>query len=143
MIAVTIAAVIALFVLCNVVAVRTLIRLHSRRKSIVIALVTIGNLMWLFFPILNARTDFSRLVRAVFGPPWFAWLAFVLVYSAFAAVAYVATGFSPSRTIIASRIFIWGTLVAVLIGIYGALVPLRVEHVAITLRDLPSDLEGF
>ena len=140
MIALTIAGVLALFVLCNVAAVITLIRLHPRRRWIVIALVIAGNIMWVFFPILNARTDFSRLMRAVFGPPWFAWLCFVLVYSAFAALTWIV---ARRHVRIASRVFLWTTLAGLVAGVYGALVPLRVERVSITMHDLPADLDGF
>ena len=66
------AAVLALFLAFNIITVWALLRLHPRRKWIVIAFAMIGNVMWIFFPILNARTDFSRLARAIFGPPWFA-----------------------------------------------------------------------
>ena len=133
-------AVLAVFLLCNIVAVRALVRLHPRRKRIVIALAILCNLMWLFLPILNARTDFSRLVRAVLGPPWFAWLAFVFVYTMFIGLAWVV-GRRHLRAI--SRAFLWTTLVALVAGVYGALVPLRVERVAVTLRDLPPELDGF
>ena len=83
------AAVLALFLAFNIITVWMLLRLHPWRKWIVIAVATIGNVMWIFFPILNARTDFSRLARAIFGPPWFAWLCFVMVYSIVIAVAAV------------------------------------------------------
>lgn len=139
-IALTIAGVLALFLLCNVVAFRTLVRLHPRRKPIVIALIVIGNVMWLFFPMLNARTDFSRLIRAVFGPPWFAWLCFALLYSGFIAVAWLIV---RPHLRLASRFFLWVTLIALVAGVYGALVPLRLEQVPIFLRDLPADADGF
>lgn len=140
MIALTIAAVFALFALCNVVAYRALVRLHPRRTAIVIALIVLGNVMWVFFPILNARTDVSRWIRAVFGPPWFAWLAFVILYSAFIAFASVVARPWLRQ---ASRAFLWATLIALVAGVYGALVPLRVAQVAVTLKDLPPDLDGF
>ena len=63
---------------------------------VVTGLIQSGHTVMLFFPILHRRSDSSRLVRLVLRPLGFAWLAFVLVYSAFVAVAYVATGFSPS-----------------------------------------------
>ena len=133
------AAVLALFLAFNIITVWALLRLHPRRKWIVIALAAIGNVMWLFFPILNARTDFSRAARAIFGPPWFAWLCFVMVYSIFIAIAAVVF---RRRLRVISRIFLWVALIALIAGVYGALVPLRVEHVPVVLDALPPELEG-
>ena len=135
-----IAAVLALFLAFNIITVLALVRLHPRRRAMVIALAVVGNVMWVFFPLLNARTDFSRLVRAIFGPPWFAWLCFVIVYSLLIAVV----GLVARRHLrLASRIFLWTTLVALIAGIYAALVPLRVERVPIALTGLPAALDGF
>jgi predicted MPP superfamily phosphohydrolase len=141
-VALIVAVVLALFLAFNVITVWALIRLHPRRKSIVIALATIGNVMWCFFPLLNARTDFSRAIRAIFGPPWFAWLCFAMVYSVFIALAALVLR-RRSRIRIASRLFLWITLGGLVVGVYGALVPLRVEHVPIALKNLPPQLDGF
>jgi predicted MPP superfamily phosphohydrolase len=122
------AIVLAIFGPFNYVAVRLLTRLHPRRKPIVIALAILCNVMWLFFPILNVRTDFSRFVRAVFGPPWFAWLAFVIVYAVVIALARI---FGETFQRRASRVFLWLVLISIPIGYYTALVPLRVEHVPV------------
>ena len=140
MISLTIAAVITVFALFNIVTVRVLMRLHPRRKTLIVFLAIAGNVMWLFFPILNARTDLSRWLRAIFGPPWFAWLAFAIVYAAYIAVASVI---ARRHLAFASRLFLWITLIALVAGVYGALVPLRVDRVVVNLRDLPPDLDGF
>jgi predicted MPP superfamily phosphohydrolase len=135
------------------VAVRALLRLHPRRRRLVLALLTIGNLMWLFFPILNARTPFSRLLRAVLGPPWFAWQCFVILYTAFMLLTWSAaaccrlllprTAAASRRTPrLASRAFLWFTIAISILGFYDAIVPLRVERVAVALRDLPPSLDG-
>src|SRR5215210_3673991 len=121
---------IAIFLILNVVAIAALLRIHPRRKRWIIAIAVICNLMWLFLPLLNARTDFSRTVRAIFGPPWFAWLCFILVYCAFLLLILVArtvasgrAGKSAGATFpqIArspSRVFLWGTLIALVVGVY-------------------------
>jgi len=133
------AVILAIFGPFNVIAVRLLTRLHPRRKRIVFALVILCNLMWLFFPILNARTDFSRLVRAVLGPPWFAWLAFVSLYSIVIALVLIAWIPFHKRSTFddfarrPSRAFLWFVIVGGVVGFYQALVPLRVEHVPIDL----------
>jgi len=122
---------IAVFAVLNAITIWQLIRLHHR-KAATIAIAVICNLMWLFLPWLNARTDFSRAIRATLGPPWFAWLCFVLVYPLVALVAFLARSAWPSR------IFLWATLIAIPIGIYSALVPIDVERVPIEAANAPN-----
>lgn len=144
-----IAIVLATFLLANVAAFRVLVRLHPRRRAIVVTLIVIGNAMWVFFPILNARTDFSRFVRATLGPPWFAWSCFAILYSAFALL--LALAWLPLRRRMSfarfarwpSRIVLWATLIAGVAGVWNALVPLRIERVPIAIEALPPELEGF
>jgi Calcineurin-like phosphoesterase len=136
-VAIIFAVVVALFAPFNVVAVRLLTRLHPRRRRIVFALAILCNLMWLFLPMLNARTDFSRVVRAVLGPPWFAWLAFVIIYSLVIALLLMAWIPFHKRTTFddfarrPSRLFLWFVVIGGGVGVYQALVPLRVEHVPV------------
>jgi predicted MPP superfamily phosphohydrolase len=144
MTAIIIATAVAIFLIANVAGFRILVRVHPRRRRIVIALIVIGNLMWFFFPILNARTDFSRFVRAMFGPPWFAWSCFAILYSTFALLAAMAWLPFKSRMSFArfarwpSRIFLWSTLLALVAGVWNALVPLRIERVPIEANGAPS-----
>jgi predicted MPP superfamily phosphohydrolase len=141
--------VILLFAPFNFVAFRALTRIHPRRRRVVVALLVLGNLMWLFFPILNARTPFSRVVRAVLGPPWFAWQSFAIVYSAVVLLLLALPWlFVHKRVPFArfarwpSRALLWITIAGGAIGVVQALVPLRVERVTVALRDLPPALEG-
>src|SRR3954451_16024507 len=83
---------LAIFAIFNAIALRHLWTVHPRRRRIVIAIAVLCNLMWLFLPLLNARTAFSRFVRATLGPPWFGWLVFVLIDSVFIAFVAVAWG---------------------------------------------------
>ena len=139
--------VLAIFLPLNWLAVSQLVRIHPRRKWVVLAVAIACNLMWLFLPLLNARTSFSRVVRATFGPPWFAWLIFVILESAFLLIVFIV--WLPFRTEWRrfarwpSRVFLTLLAVAGVIGCWQALVPLRIEHVPIVLRDLPPELEGF
>jgi predicted MPP superfamily phosphohydrolase len=134
---------VAIFLIANVASFRVLVGVHPRRRWIVIALVAVGNVMWVFFPILNARTDFSRFVRALFGPPWFAWTCFAILYSAFAML--LAMAWLPFRSQMPfarfarwpSRVFLWSTLFALVSGVYNALVPLRTERVPIVANGAP------
>jgi len=143
MTAIFLAIAVAIFLVANVAAFRVLMRVHPRRRRIVIALIVIGNVMWIFFPILNARTDFSRFVRALFGPPWFAWTCFAILYSAFALLLAIA--WQPFRRRMSfakfarwpSRIFLWSTLFALVAGVWNALVPLRIERVPIVANGAP------
>jgi predicted MPP superfamily phosphohydrolase len=134
---------VAIFLIANVAAFRLLLRIHPQRRRIVIALIVIGNVMWIFFPILNARTDFSRFVRAAFGPPWFAWTCFAILYSAFALLLTIAWLPFRSRMPFArfarwpSRIFLWATLFALVAGVWNALVPLRIERVPMIADGAP------
>jgi predicted MPP superfamily phosphohydrolase len=123
---------IAVFAALNLITISQMIRLHPRRKWMVIAVAAICNLMWLFLPWLNARTDFSRFIRATLGPPWFAWLCFVIVYPAVALISYLAKSVWPSR------IFLWAALIAIPIGVYTALVPLDVEIVPLAIPNAPN-----
>jgi predicted MPP superfamily phosphohydrolase len=143
MTALIISIVLATFLIANVAAYRVLVRVHPRRTEIVIALIVIGNAMWVFFPLLNARTDFSRFVRATLGPPWFAWSCFAILYSAFTLLLAIA--WLPLKRRVAfgkfarwpSRVFLWSTLFALVIGVWNALVPLRIERVPIAVDGLP------
>lgn len=128
----------AIFLILNVIAISQLLRLHPRRRRLVIAIASICNLMWLFIPILNARTDFSRAVRAILGPPWFAWLCFILIYCVYLMLVFILR----VPRVPASRIFLWTTLVALVAGVYTALVPLDVERVPVVLDGLPPSLHG-
>ncbi|HXH38402.1 MAG TPA: metallophosphoesterase [Thermoanaerobaculia bacterium] len=137
------------FLIANVAAYRVLVRVHPRRRAIVIALIIVGNAMWIFFPTLNARTDFSRFVRATLGPPWFAWSCFAILYSAFALLLAVAWLPVMRRMTFArfarwpSRLFLWTTLFALVVGVWNALVPLRIERVPVALDNLPKEMNGF
>jgi predicted MPP superfamily phosphohydrolase len=86
-------------------------------------------------------------VRAILGPPWFAWLCFIIVYSAvllLIAIAWLPFRGKPFAQFAhwPSRIFLWTTLIALVVGLYTALVPLDVERVPITLDGLPAGLNG-
>jgi predicted MPP superfamily phosphohydrolase len=141
--------VLVTFVVANLATFRILVRVHPRRRAIVIVLIVIGNAMWLFFPLLNARTDFSRFVRATLGPPWFVWNCFAILYSAFALLLLIPWLAVRRRMSFArfarwpSRLFLWSTLFALVIGVWNALVPLRIERVPITIDALPRELAGF
>ena len=143
----------ALVVVCfggfNWLTARQLYRLHPRRKWLVTTLLVAGNLMWLFLPWLRVRNDAMRVIRATLGPPWFAWLCFAIVYSGVIVAIFIAwLPFARRIDFVRfarwpSRAFLWTTLLVFVAGVYGALVPLRVERVPIAIDDLPPEAEGM
>lgn len=141
-----VALALASFAAFNAVAIAALFRIHPRRRAAIIALAVAGNVMWLFFPILNARTDFSRLARAVFGPPWFAWSCLTILYTGFVALLMPAWWFVRRRITFErfarwpSRVALGTALVVLPIGVYQCLVPLRVERVTMIAPHLPRTM---
>src|SRR5579872_4372967 len=139
---------IAVFLALNVIALTQLAQIHPRRRWWLTAVAVICNVMWIFLPWLNARTDFSRFTRALFGPPWFAWLCFLIVYDAILLLIVIAwlpfRRRRPFREFARwpSRIFLWITLVALAAGVYTALVPLDVRRVPVFLHGLPPQMDG-
>jgi predicted MPP superfamily phosphohydrolase len=139
---------IVVFATFNFIAIRTLLLVHPRRKRAIVAAAVIGNLMWLCFPLLRTLTPVGRITRAVFGPPWFAWSSFAILYSAFAVIVAILwlpflrrTSFVnfarwPSRIVLTLGLF------ASIAGFYEAIVPLRVEHVPVEIDGLPAGAEG-
>src|SRR4051812_35489418 len=111
------AAFIIAFGLANYITMRTLLKLHPRRRVWIFAAVVAGNLMWLCFPLLRTLTPAGRITRAVFGPPWFAWNVFALCYA-------VLVPIWRSRWL--SRAYIIVVTIATIAGMIQALVPLRV-----------------
>lgn len=140
---------LAVFLFFNGVTCRALWRIHPRRHRSIVALAVLGNLMWLFFPFQGMANGFSRLTRSLFGPAWFAWNSFAIVYAAL--LLLIALAWLPFRRSKPfpqfahwpSRVFLTLTLAGSVIGFYHALVPLRVERVPVAIRDLPPDAEGM
>ena len=135
-------AVLGSFLLCNVVAVRMLRKLHPRRRRLVTALAIVCNLVWPLLPLLWWLREMAafRIIRSTFGPPWFAWQSFVVVYSIYIAIAALL---ARRHLVKASRFFLWSTLIALVVGVYQALVPLRIERVAVTIANLPPSANGM
>jgi len=137
-----------LFLPFNWITYRQLVRIHPRRKRLVRALVIVANLMWPLLPFLRASNPLMRFLRATLGPVWFAWTCFAIVYALVLFLVLLAWIPFRRRQSFAefarwpSRVFLWTTIVATVIGFYQAVVPLRVERVPIAIDNLPSSLEG-
>ena len=139
---------LAIFVSVNVATVRTMLRIHPRRRSRILGAVVLGNLMWLFIPMLRQSNPFIRIIRSTLGPLWFAWNSFAILYAMLmliVALAWFASGRRFSFRTFGrwpSRIFLTVMLAGSIVGIYHALVPLRIERVPVELANLPPDAEG-
>jgi predicted MPP superfamily phosphohydrolase len=137
-----------LFLPFNWITYRQLVRIHPRRRRIALALLIAGNLMWPFFLVMRTSTDFARVTRAVFGPIWFAWTSFALVYAGVLFLILLAwIPFRRRRPFHEfarwpSRVFLWIVLIGSVVGFYQAIVPLRVERVPVRVPDLPPSLHG-
>lgn len=141
---------LAIFVPLNFVTIRTLLRLHPRGRKLIIAAAAAGNLCWFLLPyIFSVNSHLSRLLRALFGPPWFAWLLFTLVYSLFLVVAVACWSVRRRRYTFAdvarepSIIALVAVAFVAVAGAYCALVPLEIVPQKIVLADLPAELHGF
>src|SRR5215212_2645555 len=146
--AIFLAVVLLLFLPFNWITYRQLVRIHPRRKRLVLALVIAGNLMWPLLPLLRTSTPAMRFLRATLGPVWCAWTCFAMLYSiAIFAIFLAWLPFRRRRAFTAfarwpSRLFLWTILIGSIVGFYQAIVPLRVEPVTIAVANLPPSLEG-
>jgi uncharacterized protein len=138
------------FTALNVCAYRALRAFHPRRTTAIRAATIIGNLFWLGLPlmILARQSDIVRYTRSIFAPPWFSWLIFIILYSAF--VGLLAVAWLPfMRRIRFAQFGRWPSTILLgllgvltVFGVYDALVPLRVREVPVQVDGLPESLEG-
>ncbi len=148
-IAIVLLLLVAVFGTFNALAVRQLLRIHPRGRRLTIVLAIAGNVLWLGFPFLRRFDAPMRVFRATFGPPWLGWTLFSLQYAAFLFLLLVAwipfrrRATFPRFARMPSALFIGALVVALVIGCWQALVPLRVEHVPVFLDGLPAEAEGM
>jgi predicted MPP superfamily phosphohydrolase len=145
--AVLLSAFLLLFLAFSFLTWRQLVRIHPRHRRLITTVAILCNLMWPFFPLLNARTDFSRIIRATLGPPWFAWITFSVFYSGLLfllVLAWLPFRRRPFHDFARwpSRVFLMLVLIGSMVGFYQAIVPLRVERVPIAIENLPPELVG-
>lgn len=143
-----VAIAVAIFAPFNLVTWRGLTRIHPRRWRWALGALIAGNLMWPFFGMLRSFTPAARLVRAIFGPVWFGWQSFTILYTALLLI--VAIAWLPFRRRVRfaelarwpSRIFLATVIVGFFAGWYQAIVPLRVERVTLHVPQLPPGAAG-
>src|SRR5687767_1401485 len=138
---------LALFLPFNWLTYRQLVRIHPKRRRVVLAALIAGNLMWPFFPLLRSFTPFARTVRAILGPIWFGWTSFAILYSFFLFLLLIAwipfrrrpfTDFARNP----SRVFLLLIAAGFVVGYVQAVVPLRIERLTVHLAGLPPAAEG-
>ena len=148
-IALAILIALTLFVSVNVVTVRALLRIHQQFRGWILAAVVLGNLLWPFLPLLRQFNWFTRIARAILGPLWFSWTSFAILYTALVVVIGLVWVFVrhrvafPDLALWPSRVFLTLALAGTIVGIYYALVPLRIERVPVELQDLPPEADGM
>lgn len=126
--------------------------IHMRGRRLWAGAAIVSNLFWLILPfIATARlTDEFRIARSILAPPWFYWLCFSLLYGSLLLVILILWALTYRRQGVTfgrfgrpfSFVFLVATAVITAIGVFQALVPLRVERVPVTIADLPVDLDG-
>lgn len=141
-------------VLLNLVPVRMLWRMHPRGRKALVTCAVVGNFMWLVMPFLmrGQSTPFTRVFRSTLGPVWCLWTAFLLAMNlilAATALVFLIYGRRATRRTFTeftrpiSRVALPLLGVMFVVGVYQALVPLRVERVPVSISNLPRELEGF
>src|SRR5688572_1709860 len=139
---------LSIFATVNVITVRSMLRIHPRRRTWIIAAVVLGNLMWPFILMLRQLTAFTRIIRATLGPLWFAWSSFAILYTILMVLVGAAWVVFRHRLRFRefahwpSRAFLTGAMIATIVGIHHALVPLRIERVPVELQNLPTAAVG-
>jgi len=137
--------------LLNLAALHFWRTLHPRSYRFFAGLTIFANLFWLYVPFIfrDRLSAVGRILRATLGPIWFAWLGLLLIYVSvmlLVLLAWLLTGRRrpfPSFGRPVSTALTVGILVISVIGIYEALVPLRVERIPIVIEGLPPGLSGF
>jgi predicted MPP superfamily phosphohydrolase len=113
----------------------------------------LGNLLWLLLPLILRRhsSPFFRFSRAVLGPFWVFWNFLILFYSVFilflgilwaALLGWRWVSFARFAHI-PSNAFLGVIGCICLVGLFQALVLIRLEKVQIRIKNLPAEFEGF
>jgi len=141
------------FLPLNVLVLTVLRGAHPRARRLIALVALAGNLLWpfLLYVFRMPSSPLSRFLRAALGPPWFAWITILLLYSIWIGLmAILWLAFSRRRgtrflEFVApwSRLLIVAASIIGAIGCFQALVPLRVEHVPVRIASLDPRLDGY
>src|ERR1700722_19435188 len=80
------------FVLFNVVTLAAAGALYPGHFHWFLLSCLLGNILWVFVPKIFRRKANTRLrwARALLGPPWFMWTLFMVLFSIFLVVDFLA-----------------------------------------------------
>ncbi|HVT05263.1 MAG TPA: metallophosphoesterase [Thermoanaerobaculia bacterium] len=144
---------ILIFLPLNILVVTVLRRAHPRWRTLTTAITVAGNLLWPFLGLVlhTPSTALSRFLRATLGPPWFGWILVLVLYASWIAAMAVlwlalsrwrGVGFVEFVAPRSGRLIVACAIIGA-IGLYQALVPLRIEKVPIRITSLDPRLEGY
>ncbi|MBI4410803.1 MAG: metallophosphoesterase [Gemmatimonadetes bacterium] len=140
----------------NVAAARLLAAAFPRRRRWAWSALVAGTAFLVTIPVwfLDRNGPFTY-ARALLGPTFILWQFFAVPYSACALVGYAVwwshrrlRGRGPSGSFARAwrrptLVLLAGFTLAVVVGMYGALVPLRTRAARVEIRGLPRALEGY
>lgn len=145
--------VLSLFFLMNALSIYSGLTIYPGGWHIVMIGAVLGNILWLLLPLILKRhsSPFFRLSRAVFGPFWVLWTFLVFLYSAFILIlgllwlATLGWKWIPFTRFVhmPSNIFLLVLAFICVVGFFQALFTLRLERVAIHIKNLPPEFAGF
>jgi uncharacterized protein len=141
------------FVLFNVVTLVAAGALYPANFHWFLLSCLLGNILWVFVPKIFRRKANTRLrwARALLGPPWFMWTLFMVLFSIFLVVDFLAwvlrcsLGFIPYLTFTHPLANAYLILIAAIwiIGMAQALVGWHVARVKVLIPHLPRAFLGF
>ncbi len=146
--------VFSVFFILNAAAIFSGLNLYPRYWQILLLAATLGNLLWLLFPmILRGHSSPSfRVFRAFLGPFWVLWNFFIMLNTLFLLLLgliwllALAWWGGPSFWVFAHRPFdlFLGALGFILLeGFLQHLIPVRLERVRVPISRLPEEFRGF
>ncbi|HXL73961.1 MAG TPA: hypothetical protein VN963_10095, partial [bacterium] len=145
--------VISTFFLINATAISAGLYIYPKHWHFVFLGAILGNLLWLLLPLLlkSHSSPFFRTARAILGPFWVYWNFLILLYSCFllilgflwlitvhwTGVSFISFAHIPSDVFL----IILGSISV--IGLIQALFSIKVEKVAVKIKNLPLEFAGF
>jgi uncharacterized protein len=126
--------------------------IHTRGRRTWATAAIVSNLFWIALPFIATErlTAEFRVVRALLAPPWFYWICFSLLYGSLLLVLLILWAGTVRRRGVtfgrfgrpASFLFLAASLVVTVVGVFQAMIPIRVEHVPVVVEQLPTELDG-
>jgi uncharacterized protein len=145
--------VVSLFFLINATAISAGLYIYPRHWHFVFLGAILGNLLWLLLPLLlkSHSSPFFRIARAILAPFWVFWNFLILLYSSFLLILgflwLITSHWSGVSFLSFARIPSDAFLILLgsisVIGLIQALFSIKVEKVAVKIKNLPVEFTGF